>query len=289
MQFLPCDRSGCIPIQIIELPKCTLGQSALEEAILAVRSIVRNYPAPYTLMLSGGVDSQAMLYAWLKSGETFRTLTFRYQGMNDHDIITLQEFIELNDLDVSLQYMDFDVMSFLNTDYPNYATKYECSSPQICTHMKCSEMIHSGTVIFSGNFVMSPRNSGPMLSYAILGMKRYAERSGRSIVPFFFLHTPQLAYSFIPYEMTDALSGYEMKVEMYRLAGFPVIQQGDKYTGFERVKELCDGVKIPITTRLKYASKPSSRPFDLLYRYPYEQKINDPRIDYIYTFFQDPL
>jgi hypothetical protein len=287
MRFLPCDRTAKIPRQLIELPRCELGQSPLELAIQAVNDIVAKYPAPYTLMLSGGIDSQAMLYAWVKAGVEFNTLTFQYGHYNLHDIEALQRFVDALALPITLTYMDFNVISFLENEYDQYATKYDCSSPQICTHIRCSEWVKEGTVVFSGNFVMSPTNGGPMLSHAILGIRRYAEIEQRSIVPFFFLHTPQLAYSFIPYEIRGAKSAYEMKTGMYRAAGFPILPQADKYTGFERIKDQYDNIDVSLKTKLQYAEKPSTRPFDLIYRYPYETKFNDPRVDFIFSFLKD--
>ena len=41
-------------------------------AKLAIESIIDSYPSPYNLMVSGGVDSQAMLYLWNKFGKNFK-------------------------------------------------------------------------------------------------------------------------------------------------------------------------------------------------------------------------
>ena len=288
MNFLPCDRTGTTPIQVIDLPPGSLSGHPLIEAIKAVHDIVSNYPPPHTLMLSGGVDSQAMLWAWYQSGLPFEAVTFKYDGFNSHDIEMIKHFIEVNHIPVNLQYKNIDVIDFLENDLSDYSNKYDCSSPQICTHMRLCEEVEMGTVIFSGNFVLGPSRNGPMLSYAILGIQRFAEITKRPIIPFFFLHSKELAYSFLKYDDPQRLDAYETKVWLYQTAGFPVIKQETKYTGFERLKDLYDEENNRVTqiTRLRYAGKPSTRNFDLLFRYPYEQKINDPRIDYIYSFLK---
>lgn len=259
------------------------------ESIIAVRDIVAKYPGPYTLMLSGGVDSQAMLWAWHLSGIPFEAVSFRFENdFNIHDVETIERFIECTQIPIKIQVKYLDVIDFLENSLPEYSDKYECSSPQICTHMRMCEEITEGTIVFSGNFAMTPSRNGPMLSYAILGIQRYAQRTGKSIIPFFFLHTKELAYSFIKFDDVGLTDSYEMKVNMYRAAGFPVMKQKEKYTGFEKIKDYYDSQKdrVSIKTRLKFAGKPSTRNFDLLFRYPYELKINDPRIDYHYSFLK---
>jgi hypothetical protein len=63
----------------------------------------------------------------------------------------------------------------------------------------------------------------------------------------------------------------------------PVIPQDNKYTGFERVKEFYDQYhsKIPKSVKLKYASRPSKRAYDLLFRYPLEEKYGYSKFKYL--------
>lgn len=247
----------------------------LEAAFLAIEDITNNYPAPYTLMLSGGIDSQVMLWCWLKSGKKFDVRTVRYNdGLNDHDIKDMSEFCRQHNLKFVL--FDFDLLNFLEVEYSTYAERYRCSSPQICTHMKmCEDIV--GTTIFSGNFADTNKLS---IDEAIMGMHRYSVSSGQSVIPFFFLHTPELAFSL---RQSESTLKYENRIQAYQNAGFPIIPQTKKQTGFELVKDLYDKTHAHLVTpktKLEFFSRPSKRVFDLLLRYPYEKKFGNPT----YTF-----
>lgn len=252
----------------------------LDAALLTVQHIVDNYPAPYTLMVSGGIDSQAMLWAWHQSGQPFTALSGRYNtDMNAHDHVQLLEFAEHHN--ITVDFLDLDLLDFFANEYSTWADKYQCDSPQICAHMRIASAVTAGTVILSGNFL---EKTHPALTYAILGMKRYAEQSGQSMVPFFFLETPELAYSFISIlDSSNSAAAYQRRVEAYWSAGFPVGPQCRKYTGFEKYKDYYDqlGHLVPVTDRLEFVGKPSDRVFDQLLRYPYERKFKPPTLTFI--------
>lgn len=261
-------------------------KSPMSAAIEAVNNIVANYPAPYNLLVSGGVDSQAMLYAWKMSGHPFNAISFRFnQNFNWHDIKTLPQFCEQESIDY--QIIDFDYLSFLENEYDTIAKKYRCSSPQISMHIKMATMLH-GTRVFAGNFLST---YDAHLSYAILGTYRFSmTEEGKNTIPYFFLHTPELAYSLnyfrkSGYEdqlLTD--SPYTDRVNEYQAMGFPVIGQDKKFNGFEKFKEHYDSHTYVLedrNNRLKYHSKASQRPFDWLFRYPYERMFGDSTLSYI--------
>lgn len=244
-------------------------------ALYTVDTIVRDYPAPYNLMLSGGVDSQAMLWAWYQSGHEFKAYTVRYNtDMNDFDLVQLIEFTDKYDIPIT--FVDFDLLNFLQNEYDAWANTYNCSSPQICAHMKFSSMIPDGTSIFSGNFIDSQIS---ILNYTIMGIIRYASICQKSIVPFFFLETPELAYAFDLYTTTDNIDWYSRKIEAYHAGGFPVIRQNTKYSGFEKVKDYYDVTyDLTVQYKLQYSGNLSCRTFDLMLRYPYDKKFNTPKL-----------
>jgi hypothetical protein len=248
----------------------------LQAAQLTCEYIVANYPPPYNLMVSGGIDSQAMIYAWMQSGFDFNVVAFRYNGdMNAHDLDQLSEFAQKHN--IAVEYHDLDLLYFLEHEYHNYAVTYHCTSPHICTHMKMTESV-DGTAIFSGNFI---QNRAVFVTDALLGLARYADQTNKAIVPFYFLETPELAYSLQPIHNKftyNAETGYAVKVQAYQAAGFPVIPQAEKYTGFEKVKDYYDihyKDRVKVTTRIEFAKKPSKRVFDLLLRYPYEKLLGE--------------
>lgn len=248
--------------------------AALDAAELTVKKIIDTYPAPYRLMVSGGVDSQAMLYAWKLFGKEYIPTSITYNGtLNRHDLITLHEFSKKEN--IKIDYIDFDLLDFYQTNFLTIVEKYKCTSPQFAAHLGMTESLN-GTCIFSGDRLLP---NLAVISSANLCIVRASKI--RSIVPYFFMHTPELAYSslFEKYSVkrqTDVTKYfYEEKVNSYLKSGFPIIAQEIKYTGFEKVKEYFDTHYSHLLTpkiKLKYASKASQRTYDLLLRYPYEDK-----------------
>lgn len=253
---------------------------SVDAATLTVNNIVKNYPAPYTLMCSGGVDSQAMIWAWHMSGHPFEVVTIKYYStniwFNEYDQLELTEFTRLYNIPVT--YIDFDIIPFLENDLSRTSLINDCDSPQICTHIKMTEFIKTGTIMFSGNFGNAEHR--PTLTYTLLGMHRHAclvEQPNRRIIPFFLLHTPELSCSFkkVSYSPSDGI-GYIKRCSIYQKHNFPVIPQPAKYNGFEKLKEYYDQFpsRVDRKTRLIYSGRPSDRVFDLLFRYPLEKLTN---------------
>lgn len=263
----------------------------LKAAIKTVKYITKNYPAPYTLCLSGGVDSQAMLYAWKESGVEFNTCSAVYnKWLNDYDLAQLKEFAKRES--IKIQYIDIDVIKFLEEEHDTYANKYECGSPQITMFMKIADTIKEGTVIMSGNFKIGTTGIPDNNNFA---MFKYGLYSKRSIVPWFFAETEELFHSFEHYykekdniategfdcegfdsEPKDPFQlQYEQKVKRYQHFGFLVIPQKTKLNGFERLKQIYDMKEQGITKKDRIVRTPrqtSTRNFDILFRNKYELK-----------------
>lgn len=251
-------------------------QTPIDVCISGINEIVKTYPPPYNLLLSGGIDSQAMLYAWIKSGVPFNVVSFRYNDFyNNHDLFMLD--IVKEKFNIAVKYYDVDYFHFLHNELDNYAREYICNSPQITFYMKLSELITEGTSIFSGNplnLTMLKGNIG--LDYTILGLHRYQLKTNRAIIPFFFCHYPKMVYSFhrtyidktLPTAKEFELKKYDIKNLHYLNSGFDIIPT-KKYSGFEQYKNFYDN--IPYTNnsieKLKYQQFTSKRNFDFLFRY----------------------
>ncbi len=247
--------------------------TGLEASIIAVENIVKNYPGPYTLFASGGVDSQAMIWAWLKSGYKFNVVSFEYEdNFNQHDVSTLKQWADINKVEV--EFRPFQVMNFLS-NMEKYVLEYECTSPHICTHMAFSETVPEGTVVYSGEPIKIKYRSC-VLNYTILGLYRYMKKKRKNMIPFFFIQDPVQCYGFsntIPENNPDS---YMSKCEFYKANGFPVIPQLTKLSGFEIIKDFCDEHYSHLITKeikFRHRNQPSKRTFDLLYRYKWLEKI----------------
>lgn len=242
----------------------------IDIALDAVYEIAKNNPAPYTLLASGGVDSQAMIYVWKLSGIPFRVVHYNYLGLNSHDTEFLIKFCQLYQVDYEI--IDFDAVGFITSELlKEYAKKYDCSSPQILTYIRFNEQ-HSETTIMSGNFYYG---EGLGINYTIFGLDRFREKAKSNFVPFFFCSTPSLTfltkYLTLPNSLPITNDGntetYSRKCEIFNHLGVTVIPQPTKYTGFEKIKELFDNTNVPALSRIRYKNYASKRPFDILYRY----------------------
>lgn len=240
-------------------PKKILSPS--EAAIDAVHKIAETYPAPYTLMCSGGRDSQTMILSWLAAGVPFQIMSFRYISenifFNEHDLIALECLSKLYDLEIN--YQDLDIISFLENELDKINQLTDCGSPQLATHIKFSDFVPNGTIIYSGNVLLENR---ALMGYVGLSIHRNAiniASETKKIIPFFLLHTPDLAYCL--------LNNTQIDPDIFPLTCTPV----QKFTGFEKIKEYYDKYSNRVTAqhKLKSACYPSSRVFDLLFRYPY--------------------
>lgn len=256
----------------------------------AIAEIMQKYPAPYRLMVSGGIDSQAMLWAWHNYGKDFIPTSFTYNNtLNSHDIATLDQFSEQHTISVSKH--NLDLIKFYRTDYTEYVEKYRCGSPHICTYMKMADSLpDTGTVIFSGE----PLYTRGFVDRNNWGLYRYSVNGRKNVIPFFFLSTPDLAYS-------PEIKGISAsnKVEMYNKHGFPVIAQGNvanqdcKYTGFEKVKEIYDAKYAhevtPLDKRMRISRQRSNRVYDLLLRNKYEYQFRNDLYEYNYRSQNEKL
>lgn len=248
--------------------------SALDAAHYTIEKIKENHPPPYTLYLSGGVDSQAMLWAWHSSGSKFDTFSAVYNDiLNDYDLEELRAFsIKFN---ININYHNFDLLNFLEQEHETFARKYLSGSPQITTHIKLASLTKEGTVLFSGNFM---NRSGSGLTENHAALFRYGRIENRSIIPWFFLETKELAYGFQQYRFKNwkekFATEYDYKCYLYSVGGFPIIPQKQKYTGFEKVKDYIDNnpPRSPDKTHFfnRTTKQSSKRLFDVLYRNKYE-------------------
>lgn len=252
--------------------------NTIDAAEKTVKSIMENFPAPYRLMVSGGVDSQAMLYVWKLFGKNFIPTSITYNGdYNDHDICTLREFAQKENIEI--EYHNFDLLGFYQTRFFKIAEKYQCVSPQFAAHIGMIESL-DGTCIFSGDR-LEP-NSALINSRNICVLNASKEMQ---IVPYFFMHTPELSYSLIYEHLTPEVINlhagkdyhdYPKKVNYLQKSGIPVIAQLTKYTGFEKIRDYYDNtyrhLLTPVVRMKYYKHYPHFCMFDILLRYPYEDK-----------------
>lgn len=260
--------------------------NAVEKSKTVIKKIIKKYPPPYTLLASGGIDSQAMIYFWKLSKVPFNIIHFKYKDYNIADTDVLLQFIHNQNLESITEIKNFDVLDFINsTKYIEYAKAYHCNSPHMLTYMRLVDHISNGTVLMSGNFI---QKNIVGFNYTIYGLQRYANTTRKNFIPFFLQSEPNLAYCMFllaekynskwyqnqdsknsEYELfKDTSYDFYIRYSSYKELEIPVqFPPNGKQTGFEKIKEYFDNSKVQSIDMLKYSSFPSKRPFDIIYRY----------------------
>jgi hypothetical protein len=254
--------------------------------------IADTHPGPFILMASGGLDSQAMISAWKKSGVPFKVVTARYNnGLNDHDINTLFDFAYRQGIPVEV--LDLDIVKFHESRMFKWAEKYFCNSPHYLSYMYIASHLKRGTVISSGQRVL--KHAG--FTYNKFSLMRFMKISGMSMVPYFWNHDPDLTLIFhrlldrdhVQKEMVDRklkiknISNHEswdyrLKYSLYRQIGLDIIPQDKPYTGFENVKNYFENYEIPNLIKHQYHFKylklnySSLRTYDMFFKYRFLEK-----------------
>lgn len=260
-------------------------QKSLDESVLAAQKIKAEAKnEKLNLCLSGGIDSEVMLQAFLKSGVDFEATVMRFHnGFNEFDIYNVFEMCESKNIKLSV--IDIDILDFFESGrYFAYGEKYQCQSPQIATHLWLLDQIE-GFPVLSGNFIYPQHTDNGIFYLGLPGdlhctYFRYFEKQNRAGAPWFMIYTPELNQSFfktptIQKQVSLNIDNqipftYQIKCDIYNEAGFQVNPRPDKYTGFEKVREHYD--QLHNTTH--------GIKFDELFRRPLE-KLNPLPSEYL--------
>lgn len=226
----------------------------IDEAVRAARLIGQEAQLPLWLGMSGGVDSEAMAYAFLKAEVPFRATIARFnRNFNDFDIEHALQFCTRHKIEVDL--IDIDLFEFYEkkASHVRFARECQCVSPQLAVHLHLMDQV-PGVPILAGN---APRLTNypdkgwavDLPNYKMLCYHRYFLRRKRAGVGFFFLYTPELYYSFLRLPIMQQLifgdpvkkklshhEEYMFKCQLYQDGGFDIAPRSSKFTGFERVK-----------------------------------------------------
>lgn len=209
---------------------------------------------PLVLCVSGGLDSQAMLFSFLESGVPFKVAVLEYANrLNEHDIghgLSL-----LADLGVSYTKIPLNIEKFYESgDFLKYAQSANTNSPQFAAHIWFAEQIE-GVPVFAGEpwHWHSENGQLPQQDYYVpqfkeYGVTNYLQKQNREAVSHFF----ELSLEWLDKVLAQTQGGmrlrserdpeksYQAKYAFYRQLGFPVrLTSGMvKLNGFERLYAL---------------------------------------------------
>lgn len=251
----------------------------------AVKHMIPTLGKRPALCLSGGVDSQAMVEAFYEAGYTHDVYTLRFNdNLNIHDYSHAVKFAESKN--IKLNTIDLNIHHFLTRENQDYAIKYNCYSPHFNTHFKLYNLLQSMgyTSVVAGGNAPQAFTEGDKISWGggygrnVLSFIKYSQISGFLCQGNFLSYYPKLAWAIavltpisnffqtfanIPYKekLARDKERYKDKVEGYRRAGFNIVPQETKFTGFELVKKY-------------YEDKSNDGwAFEKLFRYPIERML----------------
>lgn len=197
--------------------------------------------------LSGGVDSQAACLLLKKAGIKFGIAIAEYDPkFNLMDTESAINFCKVNGFDFTI--IKINILRFLSRELNSYVMKYECPSPQFCTHFHFFERIiqelNPTCIISGGNspFLVD----GKWVFNTSLSQNSWTTFSTKNDFPMignFLCWSLDIAYPLmISTREISKVSNLEVdryisKVEGMQRLEIPVIPQKTKFTGFEKLKK----------------------------------------------------
>lgn len=234
------------------------------------------------LCISGGVDSQCAWQSFYDAGIEIDVWTLKFDNdLNMHDFNDAINFA--NSRNIKLNILELDVLNFLSRENYEYGIKYKSQSPHFNTHYKmCNMLVSKGYtgIICGGSAPLMNEGTEDFLSNYnanFLNYINYSNVSGIYCQGNFLGFSPHLAWAislltsksnfkqkeFFDQELRNQIESerYNNKIVGYKKAGFNVIPQQQKYTGFELVKKHLEEKTSDGWT------------FEKLYRHPLEKEL----------------
>jgi hypothetical protein len=223
----------------------------------AIQTSIKVLGSKPALCLSGGIDSQAMVLAFLEAGVDFEVFLMRFNKNfnsmdSDHAITFAEKY------GITLNIFDIDIVRYLTFDLQHDAEIYKCSSPHFLTHYKLYDYIResgcTGIVSAGNSFSRFIDGWGASPSAMQYNYIKYAEVHNFPIIGSFFLYDPAVCWSLglltpstdhnsiVKFDESNTYlnvhhARYATKVAGYYNIGLEVIPQDTKYSGFEKLKE----------------------------------------------------
>lgn len=226
----------------------------------AVKKTVDMLGDKIALCFSGGVDSQCMVQAFAECEVNFDVYTLVFKNnLNIQDVKSARNYCNKNN--IKLNEIELDVVRFLTFENYDYGIKYKSASPHFNTHYKLYDILADMgyTGVCSGGHPLAKNKDEYGINFTRnqLNFINYSQISGFPCQGSFLSFTPELAWSLCllendynfdtdwKWKMGQMTSEqrlirdkiiYDTKIQGYIRAGFNIIPQDQKYTGFEFVK-----------------------------------------------------
>lgn len=262
----------------LKLDTDSLKKYRLEAARITAESIGNKI----ALCFSGGADSQCMVQCFVEANIPFDLYILKFKNnLNIQDSGHAIKYCEK--FNVKYNIIEIDVLSFLSQQNYDYGIKYKNPSPHFNVHFKLFDILrdrgYDGVVAGGNAFFYSdvdeqflPNSNRNCYNYIT-----YSNVSKFKCQGNFLSFYPNLTWAIsllspsIDYKLNSAIEfneeernyweykRYVQKVQGYKRAGFNIMPQSQKFTGFELVKK-----HLEKKTNDGWA-------FERLYRHPLEK------------------
>ena len=230
----------------------------------AVKRLLPSLGDKPALCFSGGIDSQATWQCFKEAGIDIDVYTLCFKDdLNKQDVDHALLFAHKNS--IKLELIEIDILSFLSRENADYCKKYKSLSPHFNTHYKLCDILstrgYTGFVCGGGSPLLSHNIKDWFTNYNqnFLTYVNYSQATGKLCQGNFLGFDPHLSWAmslltplFNNQLYGEALSQqdrdkleyqrYLEKIKGYSAAGFKILPQKKKYTGFEIVKEKLEDI-----------------------------------------------
>ena len=227
----------------IEYPATRRSPGNFVSECVAAATEISSYGKPM-LMFSGGIDSEAMVRAFIETKQEFDVCIIDYHGANLHDIDYAIKFCDANNIKATR--LKINLETFWSTELGQFASLGQTFSPQLCTYMKAASSFSDHVVVIGGGENHLQFREGKWCiseKERISSLHRFFINSNVKGWGGFFQSTPELIRAGLTdpvmqqiLNSTSFTDSKDFKGDFY--SNTWGIEKRIKYTGFERVQDL---------------------------------------------------
>jgi hypothetical protein len=150
-----------------------------EELLLNARAITERFPGPFDLMLSGGVDSELVLYCHKTLNLPINVFVAKYaDGLNELDFHEAMKTCGIYDVKPTI--IDIDLKKFFESgEAYDYYTRSYCAAPGHIPHMKIIDCLDNMPILADGMHIDSFRVNDKKSPWKIALPEKYFAQTVR--------------------------------------------------------------------------------------------------------------
>jgi hypothetical protein len=234
---------------------------------------------PY-IFLSGGLDSEVVVKAFIDAGVKFKVISFRFtDNLSSHETYYIDKFVDKHSLNHS--YYDIDPDWLISEQAEEFANQSQCSMSEMLPHMKLIkhvwENLNGFPVLGNGDLYVSkdisinwifdrsqPKYEWKYIEYEyILAWNRFAIYNNILGSLNFFMHNPEIVLSIIKDpdmfrclhdQLAFKLSSRSTKAVVY-IKSWNDLEPRLKYHGSEKLGGRCVELNKKFVSKFKTTNK----------------------------------